>query len=507
MLALAKISNRNIFYVISILTLSLLLRIIFFGNRDLLVEEAYYWNYAIHLDFGYLDHPPLIALLIKLSTGLFGTNESAVRFPGLLAWLVTVYFSYKWTELLQKGAGIFAVLLLSILPFFFLYSIFMTPDSLLMACWSALLYMLYQALCCNKVKAWYYAGFILGLGLLSKYSILLLVFTTGVYLLVTPEARIWFSRKEPYIGLLIALLLFSPVIYWNAMHDWASFAFQSTRRIQKNFYFSFHYLIGLWFLFLTPVGLLESIKLLKKSSYDIIGAHKNTIRFLRYYTLIPLIIFALFSLSRQIKFDWIGPIVLALIPWFALLCARHFSTILKWIITSITLLIIYAAILFCVTYGQPEEVNKRLFFGVISWNNFTQELYKVAQNLEAKGEKPAFASLESYNIASELVFYQTKQFKKHQITQVFPVRGAQVFGFGSLMFDYWYKSDSLKGKTIILLSRTPDLFTNPAIPRVAIALSPVTAFFGRSQGELEPVREYYYQLVRLKPDVDLNINV
>ena len=57
----------------------LLLRLVFSGVADLLPEESYYWNYAQHLDFGYLDHPPMVAWTIWLGTAVFGDTEFGVR--------------------------------------------------------------------------------------------------------------------------------------------------------------------------------------------------------------------------------------------------------------------------------------------------------------------------------------------------------------------------------------------------------------------------------------------
>ncbi|MGH7855530.1 MAG: glycosyltransferase family 39 protein, partial [Candidatus Binatia bacterium] len=48
-----------------------------------------YWNYAQHLDFSYLDHPPMVAWLIWLSTSLFGNSEFSVRLPASIAWIST----------------------------------------------------------------------------------------------------------------------------------------------------------------------------------------------------------------------------------------------------------------------------------------------------------------------------------------------------------------------------------------------------------------------------------
>lgn len=87
-------------------------------KANLLVEEAYYWNYSNHLDFSFLDHPPMVALLIKLGTLIFGVNEFGVRVATIFCLILTGYFSFKLTSLIRKDAGWYAIVLLSILPFF-----------------------------------------------------------------------------------------------------------------------------------------------------------------------------------------------------------------------------------------------------------------------------------------------------------------------------------------------------------------------------------------------------
>ena len=59
------------------------LRLLYGAQIELIPEETYYWNYSRHLDIGYLDHPPMVAWLIKLGTLLFGDTEFGVRFGAL----------------------------------------------------------------------------------------------------------------------------------------------------------------------------------------------------------------------------------------------------------------------------------------------------------------------------------------------------------------------------------------------------------------------------------------
>ena len=87
-------------YLLLITVMSLVLHLLCMSKGSLLVEEAYYWNYSQHLDWSYLDHPPMVALLIKLFTTLLGTNEFSVRSASLFCWFITAVFSYKLCELL-----------------------------------------------------------------------------------------------------------------------------------------------------------------------------------------------------------------------------------------------------------------------------------------------------------------------------------------------------------------------------------------------------------------------
>ena len=243
--------DNNLFYPTIIIFLTIIIRLAVMSNMDLIAEEAYYWNYANHLDFSYFDHPPMVAYLIKISTILFGTNEIAVRLPGIICWSIASYFIYRLSNEYKAGSGVYALLMLAVLPFFFVQSIIMTPDLPLLAAWAASLYYFHQALVKDNQGAWFKIGISFGLGMLSKYTIILLVPATLIYLLLNKSILKVLRSPSPYIASLIALIIFSPVIYWNAKHDWASFIFQSTRRFNEGFEFSLHEIIGLLILFLT----------------------------------------------------------------------------------------------------------------------------------------------------------------------------------------------------------------------------------------------------------------
>jgi len=69
------------------------LRVLYCAQIELLPEEAYYWNYSRHLDIGYLDHPPMVAWLVRLGTLLFGDTEFGVLFGALCCGTVSSFFN------------------------------------------------------------------------------------------------------------------------------------------------------------------------------------------------------------------------------------------------------------------------------------------------------------------------------------------------------------------------------------------------------------------------------
>src|SRR4029077_18145473 len=163
----------------------------------------------------------------------------------------------------------------------------------------------------------------LGFGMLSKYSIGLLGLATVCFLVLDGRSRKWFLSPTPYAAVALAVLIFSPVIYWNATHDWASFAFQSSRRLAEKPQFALHILLGSVFGLLAPTGAVAGAIALWTSWARARGirADPGNARpwlFALLYALIPLSVFVFFSLRHRPQFNWTGPSWLAVLPVVAL---------------------------------------------------------------------------------------------------------------------------------------------------------------------------------------------
>jgi len=491
--------RKTLIYLVLVLGFALLIHLFCMHTTSLLVEEAYYWNYAQHLDFSYLDHPPMVAVLIKFFTMIFGINEFSVRSASLFCWLITGFFSYKLSELMNRGSGPYALILLAIWPFFFFQLIIITPDVPLLACWSASLYYLYRSLTLNESHYWYATGMWLGFGMLSKYTICLLGLATLFYMIAVPNARRWFTQKEPYLCVLITFLIFTPVIYWNATHDWVSFIFQGNRRIAATTTSDFHYVIGLIILFITPLGTLGFLELLRKDTGKITYENTNTKKFIKIFILVPLGFFLLFSVNHKINFNWIGPLFLALIPWVAALSVNIPSRRIAWIASAFFMLSLYSVIILVAAFNKSEAIQLQVFKKLVAWEPLIKQFHEVAEQVEAQTQgSPAFVPLDSYPLASELAFYQAKFKAQNGITKTYPIIGRHIFGWDSLMYRYWSKNENLSGKTLIIISKDLHFFDDPGLIIKTKEIIPLAKIM--SQGEGQGVRNipYYYKVVQMK---------
>lgn len=214
-----------------------LLRAILSSLVPLLPDETYYWEWSRRLEGGYFDHPPGIALLIALGTRISGATEAGVRLGPALAAVVThvaaVYGAWQLAGRDDDGlrAALRAAQLIALLPIAALGLVLATPDAPLFASAMLALVAVERALASPLRSAqstawWIAAGFALGIAFVSKYTAVLLPAGLVVGCLVHPALRRRFAEPGPWIASFVALLLFAPVVAWNAFNNWVSFRFQ-----------------------------------------------------------------------------------------------------------------------------------------------------------------------------------------------------------------------------------------------------------------------------------------
>lgn len=206
------------------------LRLVVAAFTPLFPDETYYWEYSRHLAAGYFDHPPLVALTVKSGTALFGATALGVRFGAVvLGTLGALFLAMTARRLAGDTAALWLAAAFAAMP---LASglVLATPDAPLLAASAAALYCVVRALQSaagsGAALGWWCAGGVaLGLAVASKYTAVLLPLGLFAGLLASPlRARL--AGPGPYIATGISIVVFSPVIFWNAANDWISFAFQ-----------------------------------------------------------------------------------------------------------------------------------------------------------------------------------------------------------------------------------------------------------------------------------------
>jgi len=485
--------------VLTVVGYAFCLRLIYSAQVELLPEEAYYWNYARHLDIGYLDHPPLVAWLIRVGTALFGDTEFGVRVGALCCGAAVSIFVFRLTRnLFGAPSALLALALVQILPFFFLSGILMTPDAPLTAAWAASLYFLERALIAGRSRAWLWAGLSMGVGLLSKYTIGLLGVGTFGFMLLDPGSRRWFRRWEPYAAILIAAAVFAPVIIWNAQHDWASFAFQTSRRLAEPPRFSLHKLIGAALVLLTPAGLVTVVVVLfgRRPGSVLANGLERPWRFLRIAVGVPLSVFAFFSLRHEVKLDWTGAPWLAALPLMAFGLAEAGAKAggrrwlrAAWPPTAIAMLLIYGAGLYYLVLGIPGVgYSEHTELIPIEWRDFGRQIDAIATTVRAtnRGEL-LVVGMDRYAIASERAFYS-----KDQSKAVAETSAGHLFGDVGLMYERWFPVTLQTGRTLLLVAWDPAQLAAAHLEDRVDGLEPIQE--GVLSREGRSVRRYFYRV-------------
>ena len=207
------------------------LRVIYAGAIDLRTDEAYYWTWSKESALSFLDHPPMIAWFIRFGTAIFGDTNFGVRFAGILAMGVTQLLLADIVRRVTRDARavVLAVLMPEAALYYGLLMAKVSPDVAMIPFAVAMLWALVRLTETGDARWWLAAGLFAGLALLSKFTALMLAPAVAAFMLVPRWRRHWLLSPYPWAAALIALVVFSPVLIWNAGHDWASFRFQSVR--------------------------------------------------------------------------------------------------------------------------------------------------------------------------------------------------------------------------------------------------------------------------------------
>lgn len=184
----------------------------------LYIDEAQYWTWAQHLDWGYFSKPPGIAALIWLSTALFGDGLLGVKALAMLCYPLAAAACWAIARrLYDERTAFWSAIAVLTLPMFAWLGLFVSTDALLTLFWALALWAYLRALDSDSWADWLLLGVVCGLGLLSKYTMAAWLGAAFLHLLAFHRARL--TSAKPWLAAGLALLILAPNIYWNFTHD------------------------------------------------------------------------------------------------------------------------------------------------------------------------------------------------------------------------------------------------------------------------------------------------
>jgi 4-amino-4-deoxy-L-arabinose transferase-like glycosyltransferase len=198
---------------------------LFYGMwLPLLPDEAYYFQWARHLDASFISKGPAVAYTIAAGTGLFGANNLGIRFFAVMlsagtAWQVFL-LARRWYD---DVTGLIAVLIAGVVPLYAIGSVVMTIDPLSVFFWVWAANLFSRALQKGRSRDWALTGFAVGSGFLAKYLNALELVSFLAFLLVMPDRRRLVAQPGFWLMLLVTAICTTPVFWWNGEHGWISF--------------------------------------------------------------------------------------------------------------------------------------------------------------------------------------------------------------------------------------------------------------------------------------------
>ncbi|MBU6300189.1 MAG: glycosyltransferase family 39 protein [Verrucomicrobia bacterium] len=195
-------------------------RVLIGGFIEISSDESYYLLWAEHLDWSYYSKGPGVATVLAIMTGLLGKSALAIRcLAGLLGLAMSVVFLKLGTELYDRRTAIWALVILNVTPIFNAGGIILTIDPLMMFFWVIVMLGTWKAAQTGHLRWWVLTGLAMGLGFLCKYTILVL-YPSIVAFLAGSRHRGELRRPGFYLMTALVLVSMTPVLIWNAAHEW-----------------------------------------------------------------------------------------------------------------------------------------------------------------------------------------------------------------------------------------------------------------------------------------------
>ena len=344
-----NLKNSRFLFPIT-LAIVFLINIIQSSFTELLPDEAYYWVYSQHMDWGFFDHPPFVALWIYISNLLF-SGELGVRFFSAFSFTLLVYFVWKTIKHPKKKeyTWLFILLIFST-ALLNVYGFITTPDTPLMLFVAFFLFAYHEYLLKKSSLSYLLLSISIAGMMYSKYQgLLIIVFVFLSNITLAKDYKLW-------LACLGALLLYIPHLNWQWEHDFASFRYHLQERVSNRSYKFEHTLMH----FVNMIAILGlTFPIIYKAFFKNIKSKDVFTRGLNFIILGFLIFFFFSSFRGRVQAQWIVPISIPLIIiTFQFLLKKE--TVRKWFVrlAIANMVIMMVARVFMISEDfSPKKLN------------------------------------------------------------------------------------------------------------------------------------------------------
>ncbi|WP_036678268.1 ArnT family glycosyltransferase [Daejeonella oryzae] len=389
------------------------------GFMELHPDEAYYWIYSRFPDWGYFDHPPMVAFFIKAGDALF-QSKFGLRLLTIISNTLSVYLLWQILRKYSTDVKLFIILFSSIL-IFHIYGFITTPDSPLFF-FSILFFYVYQRYAAeDKITLAIWLSLIIAAMFYSKYHGVLLVFFT-----ILSNLKL-FKRPSFYLIILLVVILFAPHIYWQIQNGYPSIYYHLIDRSAKPYKFEYtsDYLLGQlliagplvgWYLYKSAVSVSNKDIFIRAIKFNFYGIF---------------LFFLLSTFKGRVEPHWT---LIAFPPLFILsfIYISQKTEILNWFyklaFVNIAVILIMRLVVIIPLPGIQNFKQVAYYYGAENWAKQIKSLAADKPVVILGGFQEA-SQYNFYNRTLSGFAYDSRYYRKNQ-------------------FDIWPLEDSLRNKKV-----------------------------------------------------------
>jgi 4-amino-4-deoxy-L-arabinose transferase-like glycosyltransferase len=402
-----------------------IVRLILAALLPLFPDETYYWEWGRHLAGGYFDHPPVTAMLIRAGVrllGFFGLAQTslAVRFFPVLVGTAGALAIIATARRLGGGGdegALRAAIFVTVLPLAAAGLVLATPDAPLLGFIAIALYCVVRAVQSPlrsraSLVWWTAAGIALGCAFASKYTSILFPMGVVLAVLLTPELRPRLREPGPYVACIVATMVFSPVLVWNAQHEWISFTYQlrhglgTPRGSPLNRELE---LVGGQAGLASPILFVMMVIATARAFRGPRGQRDEARLLLAFVATFVMAFFCASAWRKPVEANWPAP---AFIPAIALLGAQTWSTRgWKWLRAGVWLAATLSAIVYVhgVVRILPLVPRRDPIARAYGWDALAASARRTQKAAAGVSGATAWLGADRYQDASEIAFHAVDQ--------------------------------------------------------------------------------------------------